>query len=276
MSHRHCLAWSCLVAAGLLSLTAPAFSGPVTYVSQARSINSHLREVFEGDPDNRIELSDDHSAEAPDFGVFDATVTSVIDPIPPDQPSRSGRVTGTHRSSLGDGGISVSGRFTGNTGTDEGGYGLHTLVGVTFDLPEPRAFTLTYFVERFPQSGGFTTIALGTPDDGRSVVGLDLVFDEFPLEDTLTGTLAPGRYRFQFEHAVGGDVGVHHPYSVELALAATTPTPVPLPQGAQAALAATGLLLLLRGLRTACTVAPAGTSRRLQGQPSYSCVNWNA
>ena len=243
------IAWL-LLATGTFAASR-TLAGPVTYVSQLRTLNSNLREVFEGRGEPTI-LRDDDSAQAADFGDFDAAVISFTDEVPPDQPSRSRRVTGTQRSMLRDGGIAASGRFEGVTGTDEGGYNVRSLVDVTFDLPQLQTYTLTYFVDRFPQSGGFTHVRQGTQDAPGSLVDLDLVFEEFPLEDTLSGALAPGRYRFVFEHLVGGDVAVHHPYRVGLSLAGATPTLIPLPPAAAAlaanAASAAGLLVARQAL----------------------------
>ena len=260
MPRKYCFAWLLIIAGCVLANAARVLAGPVNYVSQARSISSHLREEFDLPKGGQAERLDNDVAEAPDFGDFDASVVSMVDDIPPDQPARSGRVFGSQRSTLHDSGISVSGQFNGITGTDDGGYTLRSFVDAVFDLPRPQTYTLTYLVDRFMQNDGSTRIALGTSGSDGSVFDLALVFDEFPPEGTLIGTLVPGRYHFQFQHVVGGDVSVHGPYNVDLALEATAIV-VPLPPGA-AAFAATV---------AGATVIGIAVRRRRAARPGRVC-----
>jgi hypothetical protein len=224
---------------------AAAAAGPVQYLSQSRTIGGSLREHYvfsiDGNPADPVDVFNDGSKAAPDFGNWDDSVTVHVVPPPGAEGLGTGESFASQRSSLRDAGISAAGDLAGNTSTNDGAYGVSAGVDVTFALDTPRAYDLTYTVQADFFAHRRTTFTLSALDTGATV------FEELPdfsREDELsgrrTGTLAPGRYRFLFTQEAGGDTGTNGPYSFDLALTPSRPTAIPLPPAVWAGLLTTG------------------------------------
>lgn len=205
------------------SLTVQA-AGDVAYLAQRREVFGSLSEHYDiRDPDTGMELDgaaafEERRRAAPDFGDFDAAVEVRVTP-PPGAFPRSGVVLATQRSSLTDRGITVAGDVDGATWTEEGTYTVASDADVTFELARPRDYVLTYAVPfkfaantrarmDLSAAGGAEVFDVSPPTN----------VDDGPQRGTLTGRLAPGRYRFVFHYEAGSDVGVGGDYSVGLAL----------------------------------------------------------
>ena len=226
-----------------------AAAGPVTYVEQAREIEATIHEVYEfPDPAPDVVLDGNDSASAPDFGVFDAQVTATIASPPAGQEAGFGRIS--QRSTLGQDGISIAGSWDGRTQTLDGEYTYRTSVDVTFETTDVQAFDLNYRIEMPNFRPGVVGDVVLTRLDGAGgtvfdvdATVLDPNFDEPTSAGSLTGTLDPGRYRFQFLHRVLSDEAGPGPYSVDLGLQGAG-TAIPLPPALWPALATAGLVAL--------------------------------
>jgi hypothetical protein len=237
--------WRVLVAAFLGVLCADisrTAAGPVRYLSQSRTIGGGLREVyFVGDISDpeRVMVEGGVSRSAPDFGDWDDSITFQFEPEQVPLPTvGSGRVFVSQRSSLRDAGISADGSFDAHTATVDGAQSAATLVDVTFELDEARDYDFAYDAVIDGSARRTTNTSLTAMDDGETVfeVVSNIEFD-VPTGH-FSGTLAPGRYRFVFDHHAGSDVGTQGPYSFDLALNPTGTTPIPLPPAVWAAAAA--------------------------------------
>jgi hypothetical protein len=244
--------WRVLVAASLALFCADGSrtaAGPVRYRSQSRTISGGLQEVYtfidDGEVDDEV-VSGGVSRSAPDFADWDDSLEFQLEPEQvPDPAVGSGSVFVSQRSSLRDAGISAAGSFDAFTATVDGAYSAEALVDVTFELDEARDYDMSYAVTVDGSARRTTSTRLVALDDGETVfevlsnIEFDVPTGEF------RGTLAPGRYRFLFDHHAGSDVGTQGPYEFELALNPAATTPIPLPPAVWAAAGACVLPLLL-------------------------------
>ena len=198
----------------------PRAAAAVSYLSQSRSVSGELSEHFDVvDPDTG-QVVEDHrqagdSRVAPDFREFNGAISVRVEPPPG---WTSGLVSATQHSRLTEAGVFIDGQVDSVTGTDRGAYSAKSDVDVTFELSQPRAYVLNYTIV-------LDTSALPRVTMSLARVGGETLFEVMPFKEPITGptgtrsgTLGAGRYRFVMSYAIGGDVGSHGPYTVELSL----------------------------------------------------------